>query len=48
MAIMENQRISKITLKNLSMEYKEGIFHITQQILQEAKHSDLKRIVKNI
>lgn len=48
MAIMENQRISKITLKNLSMEYKEGLFHITQQILQEAKHSDLKRIVKNI
>lgn len=48
MAIMENQRTSKITLKNLSIQYKEGIFHITQQILLEAKQSDLKRIVKNI
>lgn len=47
-AIMENQRLSKITLRNLSLEYKEGIFGITQQILKEAKHSDLKRIIKNI
>jgi hypothetical protein len=37
-AIMENQRVAKITLKNLSIEYKEGIFQIVQQILTDAKH----------
>lgn len=47
-AIMENQRVSKITLKNLSIEYKEGIFQIVQQILTDAKHSDIKKIIKNI
>ena len=47
-AIMENQRFSKITLKNVSLEYKEGIYSIVQQILKEAKHSDLKRVIKNI
>lgn len=47
-AFMENQRVSKITFKNLSQEYKQGLYQMACQILDDVKSSDIKRIVKNI
>lgn len=47
-AIIENQRVTKIKLKNLSEEYRSALFVLVQEILPEAKTAELKKAFKNI
>lgn len=44
--IIENQRASKIRFKNLSIEYKNGLLNIIEQIAQEIKPSEIRRAFK--
>ena len=46
--IMENQRNSRISFKELSIEYRSGLLAITSQIAPEIKKSEIKRILKNV
>lgn len=46
--IMENQRNSRISFKELSVEYRSGLLAITSQIAPEIKKSEIKRILKNV
>lgn len=47
-AIMENQRAAKVRFRNLSLQYKEGLLMIAQQIMPEVKNNEFKKILKNI
>lgn len=47
-AIIENQRVTKIKLKNLSEEYQTGLFMLVQEIVPEEKTSEIKRVFKNL
>lgn len=44
-AIIENQRTARIRFKNLSDAYREGIYSITQDIMQDAKSNEIKKII---
>lgn len=45
-AIIENQRIARIRFKNLSELYKEGICLVVEEILQDVKKNEIKKILK--
>lgn len=47
-AIIENQRVTKIKLKNLSEEYRDALFILTQEIVPEIKTGEIKKAFKNI
>ena len=47
-AIIENQRVTKIKLRNLSEEYRNGLFVLTQEIVPEVKTGEIKKAFKNI
>ena len=47
-AIMENQRISKIKLRNLSNEYKKNIEFLTNDIDKEIGGKKIKNIIKEL
>lgn len=47
-AIIENQLVSKIKLKNLSPEYVQGLAMVVQDILPEKHSSELKKVFKNL
>lgn len=47
-AIIENQRVTKIKLKNLSEEYIAALFALTQEIIPEVKTGLIKKAFKNI
>ena len=47
-AIMENQRISKIKLKNLSNEYKENIQFLANDIEPQIGERTIKNIIKEL
>jgi hypothetical protein len=47
-AIMENQRISKIKLKNMSNEYRDNIKFLTNKIAPEIGEKIIKNIVKEL
>ena len=42
-AIIENQRVTKIKLKNLSEEYRDALFMLTQEIVPEVKTGEIKK-----
>lgn len=44
-AIIENQRMARIRFKNLSDTYKEGLESIVQDILLDAKKSEINKII---
>ena len=44
--INENQRIQRIKLKKLSVQYKEGLIFIVQQILEQKTDSNVRKAVK--
>lgn len=44
-AIIENQRIARIRFKNLSDTYKEGLCSLSEDILQEGKKSQIRKII---
>lgn len=46
--IVENQRNSRISFKELSPEYKNGMLEIISQIAPEVRLNDVKKMLKNI
>lgn len=46
--IIQNQRNARISYKELSMQYKEGILEIISQIAPEIRLGDVKKMLKNI
>lgn len=46
--IMENQRIAKIKLRNLSNEYKQNIFFLANDIDNEIGEKRIKNIIKEL
>lgn len=46
--IVQNQRNARISFKELSMQYKEGILEIISQIAPEIRLGDVKKKLKNI
>ena len=46
--IAENQRVSKIKFKKLSIQYKEALIYIADQLLEQYKYSEIKKLFKRI
>lgn len=46
--IIENQRVSKIKLKNLSEQYREGLYMLAQEIIPETRSGVIRKAMKNI
>ena len=46
--IIENQRAAKVGFRNLSLEYREGLLELTNEIMPEIKEGEIKRVIKNI
>ena len=44
--LYENQRVEKIKLKKLSLQYKEGLAYISGDILGDAKGSKVRKAMK--
>lgn len=47
-AIIENQRISKIKLKNLSNEYRENVVFLVNDIEKQIEERKIRSIIKNL
>lgn len=47
-AIIENQRVTKIKLRNLSEQYRMSLFMLAKEIVPEVKSSELKKVFKNL
>ena len=47
-AIIENQRVTKIKLRNLSEHFRMSLFEMVKEIVPEAKTADIKKIFKNM
>ena len=46
--IAENQRVQKIKFKKLSVQYKDSIGYIAQQILEQKSDSNIRKAIKII
>ena len=46
--IAENQRLQKIKFKKLSVQYKESMDFIVQQILEQNNDSNIRKAIKTI
>lgn len=46
--IVENQRNARISYKELSQQYKDGILEIVSQIAPEVRFGDVKKMIRNI
>lgn len=46
--IIENQRNARISFKELSQQYRDGILEIISQIAPEIRLGDVKKMLKNI
>lgn len=46
--IVENQRNARISFKDLSQEYRDGMLEIVSQIAPEIRINDVKKMLKNI
>lgn len=46
--IIENQRNARISFRELSQEYKDGMIEIVSQIAPEIRTSDVKKLLRNI
>lgn len=46
--IIENQRVEKIKFKKLSMQYKEALMFIAEELLGKESYSEIKRIFKQL
>ena len=47
-AFMDNQRNQKIKFSDFSVQYKDGLIFIVQEILNQSTDSGVRRIVKMI
>lgn len=46
--IYENQRVAKIKLKKLSVQYKDGLAYLAEEILGDVSEGNIRRAIKNI
>ena len=46
--IYENQRVAKIKLKKLSIQYKDGLAYLAEEILGNVSESNIRRAIKAI
>ncbi len=46
--IFENQRVSKIKLKKLTTEYKDGLMYIAEEILKDEEIGNLRKVFKQL
>lgn len=46
--IIESQRVSKIKFKNLSVQYKDSLLYIVEQLMPNVGTGELKKVMKNI
>lgn len=46
--IVENQRVAKIKFKKLSVQYKEALIFIAEELLGEGSYAELKKIFKQL
>lgn len=46
--IHENQRIAKIKFKKLSIQYKDSLAYIAEEILESVSESNIRRVIKMI
>ena len=46
--IYKNQRVSKIKLRGLTNQYKEGLLYITNQIMGEENFQTLRKVFKKV
>ena len=46
--IYENQRVAKIKFKKLSVQYKDGLVYLAEEILGDVSESNIRRVIKNI
>lgn len=46
--IYENQRISKIKFRKLSVQYKDGLVYLAEEILGDVSESNIRKAVKTI
>lgn len=46
--IYENQRIEKIKLKKLSVQFKDGLEYIAEELLGDVNGSQIRKVIKNI
>ncbi len=46
--IYENQRVEKIKFKKLSVQYKDGLAYLTEEILENISESNIRKIIKMI
>lgn len=47
-AIYENQRVAKIRFRRLSVEYKDQLEYISEEILENESRNSIRRVIKNI
>lgn len=47
-AIIENQRVTKIKLKNLTEDYRKGLYDLIVEIAQDVKNGEIKKVFKNL
>lgn len=46
--IIENQRAAKISFRNLSIEYRNGLLQLSNEIVPEIREGEIKKVIKNI
>ena len=46
--IYENQRVAKVKFKKLSIQYKDGLAYITEEILGDYNENRVRRAIKTI
>ncbi len=46
--IYENQRVAKIKFKKLSVQYKDGLAYLSQEILSNVSESNIRKAIKLI
>lgn len=47
-AIYENQRFNKINFKKLSIQYKDGIAYLAEDIMVDVSDTQIRRVMKNM
>ena len=47
-AIYENQRVAKVKFRKLSVQYKDGLAYLAEEILGDSSESKVRRVIKTI
>lgn len=46
--IYENQRLAKIRFRKLSVQYKDGLVYLAEEILENVSESNIRKVIKTI